>query len=937
MTARVGFPTPLIGRDEQLTAGRAVLDRLTSERGQALVLEGEAGVGKTRLLTELLDEAGRRGITVLRGSAHELEQSLPFGAIAEALELDPSSPDPDRAALGRLLSGQDAAGDGDLVRLRVVRAIVEMIDRVSRTAPVVLALEDLHWADPSTLLVLARLARRLELVPVGLMLTRRPYPEPPGLASVMEALDSAAVRRMALVPLPPEEVNDLICHLLGARPGPELSRHVAGAGGNPLFVTELVAALREEGTVRVTGNTADVTRREVPPSLRITILRRLSALPRPTVDLLRLAAVLGATFDGQDLAAFADRPARDVSLSLEPAVTARVLAAAGPRLAFCHDLIREAVYDDLPEAIRRGLHADAARVLESSGRPAYQVAPHLLRSAGPGDPRALLKLRRAAQEVRPVAHELAVELLRKALELVGPDSPAWSELLAELAEALIGSRRAHEAEPLARRLIAGRPGGRLEHRARLIVADALVHSYRTGDAIGHLEQAFADPLAGPTEKAELSMRLAILWQLKCDLDRSEHWAQQARDLGTTSGEASAVTVGLLLLASSRRYRGLVHEAEALAELAEASVSSELQHLYTDVGFFRAAGWALTDHPEQGLPVVRAALRQDEQRGRPLTVHHNLLGTIHSITGEWDDAVAEWEVLARPQDETATGGRALAASVLSYIALHRDDPTAAEAWARLAEEASTQDDMQPLSAAVARHARGLLADVSGDARGAVELLASASRSLHELDYRLFAPLVPVDAARVARIHDAEDLAREAATHAAVLAERCPFAHARAAALQCQGLAANDADVLDDAVAAWRETSWVPATAAACVDAARALADVGRSSEAVARAEEALTLWERVGATREVARTIGTLRDLGVRRGRRGARRRPATGWDSLTDTERRVVALVADGLTYREVADRLFVSRRTVETHVAHAFGKVGVSSRRDLERAWLAR
>ena len=929
----VGAHLRLVGRPAELLAGRAALARVADGVGQAIVFEGEAGIGKTRLVDELLEEAASRGLQVFRGAAHELEQSLPFAAIADVLRLDPRSDDADRAAVGRLLMGGEGGDDSERVRLRMVQAVIDLIDGLCHDAPVVLALEDVHWADPSTLVVVARLVRRLQFLQLCLVLTRRPYPEPTAVRSLLDVVETAGARRVPLLPLADDDVNALLRELLGADAGPGLTRQVAAAGGNPLFITELVAALHHEGRITLGPHTVDAAVSDVPPSLRITILRRLGVLPKDTVEALRLAAVLGSSFDVDDLAVVGGRAPTEVSIVLDPALRSGVIQGSANRLAFRHDLIHEAIYADLPLAMRGSLHAHAARALTAAGRSPLHVAPHLLRGAAPGDPEAVDRLRRAAAEAGPISPEISAELLRRAVEVAPPDHPERYELEAELAESLAAARRPFEAESLARKLLDQRRGGRPEYRVRLILADALMARHRAGDAIGHLEAAFREADLSDAERALLAVRIGVLWTIRCDLDRSEAWAAEAVVLAQKVGHAGARAAGLVLLAIVCNYRGFRNEAQQLAE--EAAVLSEAP-LWLDPRAFQGHLLASGDHPARGIAVLREELRRHEQVASPLdAVLHESVALAQFRMGDWGDAITEWEVVLRIREETERGGTWFAKHALSYLALARDDLAGAESWLERADAALAGDDTRPLGLALVGYVHGLLEEARGAPARALQLLDEASRRLREIEYRN--ERIAVDMTRVAVTQGERAMAEEAAGDAALLAEGSRTAWARASAVQCRGLADADPDLLLEAVAIWRQTSWLPATAAASFDAARALVAVRRSSEAVPVAQEALAGWERVRAPREIARAESLLRDLGVHRGRRGTRGRPRSGWESLTETERRVVELVAEGLTYREVADRLFVSRRTVETHVVHVFGKLGVSSRRELSRAWQAR
>src|SRR5262249_22182592 len=182
---------------------------------------------------------------------------------------------------------------------------------------------------------------------------------------------------------------ELVADAVGAEPGPALLAEAAGAGGNPLFVTELVGALMQEGTVRVAGGRAEVAHAALPPTLRLTIMRRLSFLPDQTLQALRAASVLGSSFSLTDLATITGESALELVGALDGAVRAGVVEDDGSRLRFRHDLIREAIYEDVPGGVRLGLHREAGQRLAAAGGSALQVAEHLARAAAPGDAEAI--------------------------------------------------------------------------------------------------------------------------------------------------------------------------------------------------------------------------------------------------------------------------------------------------------------------------------------------------------------------------------------------------------------------------------------------------------------------------------------------------------------------------------------------------------------------
>jgi predicted ATPase len=185
------------------------------------------------------------------------------------------------------------------------------------------------------------------------------------------------------------------------------------------------------------GGRAEVTRPSLPPTLRLTILRQLSFLSGPTLQALRAASVLGPAFSLTDLATITDTSALDLSVALDGAVRAGVIADDGARLRFRHDLIRDAVYEDLPGGVRLGLHREAGQRLAAAGAPTLQVAEHMARAAAPGDTEAVRWLTQAASEAVATSPDAAASLLDRATGLMDPADPGRDSLLAERAGGLV--------------------------------------------------------------------------------------------------------------------------------------------------------------------------------------------------------------------------------------------------------------------------------------------------------------------------------------------------------------------------------------------------------------------------------------------------------------------------------------------------------------------
>jgi tetratricopeptide (TPR) repeat protein len=279
---------------------------------------------------------------------------------------------------------------------------------------------------------------------------------------------------------------------------------VAGAGGNPLFLSELVGALQRDCSIQVKpGGAAELTRVGMPPSLPLLILHRLSFLAPATLELLRVASVLGSSFAVTDLSLAVGRPTAGLLAALEEAMAGGVLEQRGELLGFRHDLIREALYHDLPAPVRQGLHLDAGRALAGAGAPPERVAEQLARGASPGDAQAVAWLQRAAHQAAPRAPAVAVELLERALELAGPSDPARDGLLAEQAVSLMWSGRLADAEAVCREVLARPHDTDIDTTLRLCLVQTLLGRGRIQEALQEVEMAVASQQLSDPERVRL--------------------------------------------------------------------------------------------------------------------------------------------------------------------------------------------------------------------------------------------------------------------------------------------------------------------------------------------------------------------------------------------------------------------------------------------------
>jgi predicted ATPase/DNA-binding CsgD family transcriptional regulator len=925
---------PLFGRSAETETLLGLLERTEQGLGAAAFIRGEAGIGKTSLAVALAGQALARGFRVLQGAASELERDRPFGALAQAFEIGSDSSDRERAGMARLLLGE--AGEGPEpgrppgVRFRLIEAFVSLAERLGLAGPVLVVVEDLHWADPSTVLALDHLGRRLVHLPVVLLGTYRPSPRSADLGRVVGHLVDQGALHLPLGPLDDGAVASLVADVAGAPPGPELLLAAAGAAGNPLFVTELVRELRAEGVLRIVGGVADVEGRVVPPSFQLLVLRELSLLPEPALHVLRVASIMGASFSLADLATVLGRRPSDLLGALEEAFTANVLGQAGDSLAFRHELVREAVYLDLPLAVRRGLHLQAGRALAAAGATAVQVATHMSRGADLGDAEAAEWLRRAAGEAAPRAPAVAVALLGRALELAPAGYSHRDAVATELVEALLWSGRLPEAVDRARQLLGRDQDAQRRNAVQLSILRALGIEGQLEEASRQIESAMATFEGDERQRLELDVQAALIRLFSGDAKAARAAAEdalaRADRLGADAVRQQAYSViGLAAFLTGAIPRAIEATTLGLERTGPLSIAA---HGF-EPHFFLGTALIEADRLGEADRVLREGQRIAEELGMTwqLAQYHGQIGLQRIAAGQWDDAIAELEAAVVAAEETGVAA-VFYLALMAVIAVHRGSLVAAAGHVARAEREVASGVR--LGADAAMWASALLQEARGDFAAALSALEGAWQLDRTLGFRSQYVRLGVDLTRLAVAAGRPELAHGVAEAMEEAAAVNPAPSWRGSALVCRGLAEADAGALRAAVQAYRESPRPAERAWALVEAGAAMGRAGHREEAIAWLTEGQDDCEELGAVRDVARAGAALRGLGVRRGRRGSRRRPPTGWDSLTPTELEVVALVAEGLTNAEIGGRLFISGRTVESHLSHVFAKLSIASKLQL-------
>ena len=924
-SARRALGGLLRGRDSEL----AVLGECLSgvERGEAgmLLVEGPAGIGKSSLLAEARVMAGRMGVRALFGEASDTHETVPFAPLLDAtLGSDPPIGDRESA---RMLSEQP---------YWMLDELQGALEAAALERPLVLVIDDVHWADSGTLGALTALPGRLVGSPILWILARRGDGGRARVRESMARLERGGARRLRIPPLSEQAVAAVVADVVGAEPATGLLAVASGASGVPFLLVELLEGLKEEGRLRVQDGRAEVVGHVLPRRLNDSMRDRLDRLSGDAAQAIRVASVLGPRFSAGQLAAMLQRRPSAIVAAVDEGMRTDFLIDAGGLLGFRHSLLRQAVRETLPGSLRRALQREAATVLLESGAAAVEVAEQLAEGAEPGDREAIEKLSEAARSVAASDADAAANLSVRALELMPRGDEGRGPLVAQTVVLLSAALRSDAANALGARELAGTLPADQEAEVRLALSAELRRSLmaRTEDNRRALKLGGLTPVVRARHLGWLTYNLSVTAQSKEAASVGEVAIQEALDVGDLEAQVIA-TVGLACVdGTGGAFGSAARRIEALPSLERVSGRESYVHL---VGFHYANALVHVGRLDDALRLLDDGVaRGRRDRNAYLLESWAQYGSLLRLaSGRLADARAEAESHETIFKEAAAANFTAIAGVvaLAEVATRTGDRKLLKAVVDLARRIPT--DSTPL---VKRYGDWILAlaavmrDDLGDA-------ASRLRG----DYPPYAsPFLPGDAAHppaVARIALAagdRTLAAGAVDAAESFARQNdgePLVSAIAA--HTRSLAEHDSAGLVDVTRLLRRSQRPLLYADACEDAGLALGREGFQGDAITQLTAALDTYLDCEAGADARRVTRHLREHGLRRAAR-SRRRPSSGWQSLTDSELRVVRLVADGRTNRDAADRLFLSPHTVSSHLRHAFAKLDINSRVELTRIVVA-
>ncbi|GLY46827.1 BTAD domain-containing putative transcriptional regulator [Lentzea sp. NBRC 102530] len=819
------------GRAHEVEAVRQLLDDVVAGEGTGLWLEGEAGIGKTSLLTTALRDAAEQGCHVAWAAAQELGRRFPFQVLMDALGL--------------------SATDNPAT----TEAVLAHVAKLCAQAPLVLVVDDLQWADDATLEVWRQLAAAARRMPLLLVAATRMGPRRAELTQLRRTVRLHGHEVLELAPLSDADVLSIVEDFVQGTPGPALRALVGRSAGNPMYLREVLGALAGDGVLTFTGDVVDLqqdTPFEPPESLTGAVTRTLDMLDRRTREVLRRSSVLGPQFGVGQAAAVAGEPVSLLLPSFENAITARVVVDAGHELAFRHPMLQATLYEELSPADRLTLHLRAARVVADTDGRVEQVAQQLVLASDHDDEWTVSWITEHRDELANRAPLVAVELMQRVLDSCPVPRQCHKDLL--YTHILLLYRLGREPEAQAREAMATleEPASRAEMRH--ITAAMLHRRGASAEALEVLERNDGPDVPRFWRQRMNSLRGTIRSDWMTDFDLAAERAAQACRAAIASGEPYPIAATLQarwLIDSVRRD----HES-ALNHVERAIETVQGQEEHTDLLHGLIANKVFTlqnlDRPDEAGDTLRAA-RREHGRGQVPLALQSASAVQGFWSGDWDAALATLDAVAEISPGLASSSVLPSEPLLKRIygvaaMINQFRGNGDEAERLLARARSRFDGgpPRPDGCDFLLMAKCMLrAHHHDDVEGALSLAApmlDTSTAKLTVNHQWFPAL-----ARLALVNGNAVVAAEALAACEMEArkEKVP-ARAANALLWCRGIVHGDPEPILEAATRFRRLGRVMELSASLADAGRLLAGTDRRTEAQACLDEAAGILDRLGS-------------------------------------------------------------------------------------------
>ncbi|MGK5685117.1 helix-turn-helix transcriptional regulator [Actinoplanes sp. URMC 104] len=911
----------IVGRDRELATLHRALDDTAAGAGGWHVILGAPGIGKSKLLRAAGDYAFDRDIAVAAREAFRHDLAAPLVTLAGALQAC-SPPSDDFAWMSA--AEHETGNYARIYRLR------DSLEQYAARRPLLVVIDDAHWMDELSALALRELVPALASSPVRWLLAGRSQQTgAPG----RQTLDWLAERGTAIrLDVFDDDACERLCReVVGARVDNTVLALVAGCGGNPLRIEQLLSALLRTGQIVIADGTATVVGDDLPSSFVATVREIMGVLSPPAQWLLRATSVLDRPFDIETAARLAGAEPAGLFDLIDEVLDSGILVDDADGMTFRHDLVHQAVHSTLGAARAQHLHAQAAALAREQGRPTAEVAGHLLRSGRSGTGAAVGMLRERAAEMATSAPGAAADLMLQALQALGDGDPARPEVTAEVVGLLAKAGRTAQAQQLGETALRAGLAPHVKASLLLGLAEASKHAGQNRRAAEYAEDGLSQPGIPAAVRAQLHAVLAHATFYRDDYADADAAGAEADRIGREHDPGAAV-FGLTARSLVAQAEGRLDDAHAHAATAtDLADSSGGAALHRQPRLWLANALTLLDRFDEADKALRRGRQEADALGaawaQPLL--HYYTAALLSARGDLEDATAEADAgVALAEQLTAYQLTVPLLGTLIKLAVLRGELDQARGFqARMRERldagigAPPEDVRWPVATLLAAEgavdrAVALIADVYDNLAARPAVIAQDAGAGPAL-------------VRIALAAGDRGRATAALDVTSRLAAANPKSHSLAgAAAHAAGLMHRSTQDLRRAIEEFRRTPRPLALAAALHDAALLARGTDRSAARAwyDEADELLTAARAAGARRRLVADLGKWRGVAPA----PADRPPESCLPQLSTAEREVALLIAGGMTNIAAARRLHLSPHTVDSHLRKIFQKLDLHSRVEL-------
>jgi tetratricopeptide (TPR) repeat protein len=846
-------PVSLIGRRPQLDSVRRWVAEAVAGHGRTVLIEGEPGIGKSALMRAAAQEATAAGCQVFWAGCDELTQAFALVPLLDAVDRGKTADGGREPSIAETQRAESVPRSQIDVVAAATERLLALVERLCTAAPLVLVVDDLQWADPPTVMTLGRLARLAPQLPLLVAGTTRPVPQRDDLNALRRVIDPADV--LHLQRLTEADVCELLGSMVDGVPGDRLLGLAEGASGNPLYLRELADALIRGHALTVDDGRVEANEASTPESLSAAIADRLQFLSTQTREVLRIAALLGPDVSVSELAVASGHGVSDLVLILDEAILAGVLHDRGSELAFRHPLIRAALYEGMPLAVRGAWHRDTARALAEEGAQADRVARQLLPAlaaqdgVGPVDDWMVRWLAGAGQELVGLAPNAAIPLLRWVLIGTPVGAIPHGVLSCRLADALFLVGDATGAALVAESALQQVTRSDLLVDLHWTLAQCRAVEGRSEESLVVLAGAMDLTHVSRRDRARLRVLAARVYRSMGRVDTAAHIADEALAEATAVGDRWTMSWALAIRTIAHGMRGETAEALPLFDraLSVAEGDPALADLRLVLQVNQAVALSDLDRYDDAIAAAGQVRQLAEDAGNMVRLAQAqcVLGELLFDLGRWDEALAEGALGIGVSNNPFVGCMDL--GMAAAIHLHRGDGEAGQCLAEVEPYVARVGDRLPGPLMLAMSLDREQAEMPAEALAV--LIGGLSETAEELEES--AELL-ADGMRLALSVGDERATRTVLDRADAVAHASDVPHRQAVALHCHGLLDRDAGTLSKAAEYYRAAGRVLPRAQALEAAGVARVASGDTPGAGTCFGEALSLYAELGATWDIAR-------------------------------------------------------------------------------------